>query len=122
MENSWGKEAMKFARTEIPALLNGYQGKPEGFFSALDERWKKRCEMLKERLEELKQDDDPEGTADAAAAAERSAEAERVEHEAKVKAKAAKDKAAKAKADKAAKSSGGISPPPRSRSSRCPAR
>ena len=113
METSWGKEAMKFARTEIPALLNGYKGNAEEFFSALDERWKKRCETLKERMAELEQDDDPEGTADAAATAgrERSAEAER--HEAKVKAKAAKDKAAKAKADKAAKSSGGDSDGPK---------
>ena len=33
MELSWGKEAMKFARREIPALLNGYKGKPETHLS-----------------------------------------------------------------------------------------
>lgn len=107
MEKSWGKEAMKFARREIPSLLNTYEGKPEAFFAALDERWKKRCEVLKARMDELDQDDDPEGTADAAAAAEQSAEVERAQHEAKVKAKAAKAKAAKDKAAKAAKSDDG---------------
>ena len=101
MERSWGKEAMKFARTEIPALLNGYTGKPESFFSALDKRWKDRCKVLKKRIEELEQDDDPESTALAADLAKQEALAERTQHEAKAKAaKASKAKAAEAdKAD-----------------------
>ncbi len=57
MESNWGKEAMKFARTEIPALLNEYKGKPDGFFAALDKRWKDRCKALKKRLAELPKDD-----------------------------------------------------------------
>ena len=98
MERSWGKEAMKFARTEIPALLNKYEGKPEAFFAALDKRWKDRCKVLKKRIEELEQDDDPESTALAADLAKQEALAERTQHEAK--AKAAKAKAAEAdKAD-----------------------
>lgn len=92
METSWGKEAMKFARTEIPALLNGYTGKPEGFFAALDKRWKERCKLLKKRIEELKQDDDPESTALAADIAKQEALAERTQHEAKAKAAKAKAK------------------------------
>lgn len=66
METNWGKEAMKFARTEIPALLNGYKGKPEGFFAALDKAWKERCKLLKKRMAELPKDD--EGSESAAPA------------------------------------------------------
>lgn len=95
MERSWGKEAMKFARTEIPALLNKYEGKPEAFFAALDKRWKDRCKVLKKRIEELEQDDDPESTALAADLAKQEALAERTQHEAKA------SKAKAAEADKA---------------------
>lgn len=58
METNWGKEAMKFARKEIPALLTGYTGKPESFFSALDKRWKDYCKALKKRMAELPKDDE----------------------------------------------------------------
>lgn len=73
MEKSWGKEAMKFARREIPALLNTYKGKPEGFFSALDKAWKDYCKLLKKRMAELPKDDEsdeeaPDAPADSGSA------------------------------------------------------
>ncbi len=40
--SDWGKDAMKFARTEIPALLSSYSGDPRGFFSELDKAWQKK--------------------------------------------------------------------------------
>ena len=61
MESSWGKEAMKFARSEIPALLSEYKGKPDGFFAALDKRWGERMKLLGKRIEKLPQGDVPKG-------------------------------------------------------------
>ncbi len=57
MEISWGREAMKFARKEIPALLNEYEGKPDGFFKELDKRWRAQLKLQKDRMAALPKDE-----------------------------------------------------------------
>ncbi len=57
METSWGKEAMVFVRTELPAILSDYKGKPEGLMSELDKRWRARLKLLAKRFDGMDKDD-----------------------------------------------------------------
>lgn len=60
MEQSWGREAVKFARRQVPTLLSTYEGDPADFFVVVEASWQAYVKLLQQRIDALPKDV-PEG-------------------------------------------------------------